>query len=278
MVRRHARPGQQPVLAIDDLRVRFRRRRGVVTAVDGVTLEVHPGEIVGVIGESGSGKSMTAFSVMRLLPKTADLSGSIRLDGQELTALPEAAMRDVRGNRIALIPQDALQSLNPTLRVGFQVGEPIALHRRGTGTGLRGRVLDLMRAVGMARPEQTVRAWPHQLSGGMQQRAMIATGLALEPRLIIADEPTTALDVTVQAGILDLLRAIRDRSGAGMMFITHDLGMVAELCDYVYVMNGGRVVEHGPVEQVLTAPAEDYTRMLLAATPSLDAPLAEVGT
>lgn len=274
-----ARPhadGSAPILRINDLAVRFHRRRDTVTAVQSLSLEVFPGEIVGVIGESGSGKSMTALSVMGLLPKGASVSGRIMLDGQELTTLPERELRRLRGDRMAMIPQDALQSLNPSLRTGFQIGEPMALHNRIPEGGITAHVRQLMQAVRMARPDQTAQAWPHQLSGGMQQRAMIAMGLALDPRLIIADEPTTALDVTVQAGILDLLRDIRDRTGAGMMFITHDLGVVAELCDYVYVMHRGRLVEHGPVADVLTSPADDYTRMLLNATPTLDGPVPRV--
>lgn len=268
--RLHASDDKTPVLAVRDLKITFPRRRNTVTAVGGVSLEIWPGEIVGVIGESGSGKSMTALSVMRLLPYGARMAGQILLAGEDIATHSEAKMRALRGDRMAMIPQDALQSLNPSLRVGFQIGEPMSLHNRVPPQGLRARVRELMTAVRIPRPDQNMRAWPHEFSGGMQQRAMIATGLALHPQLIIADEPTTALDVTVQAEILDLLREIRDKSGAGIMFITHDLGVVAELCDYVYVMNKGQVVEHGRVEQVLTAPRESYTQMLLNATPSIE--------
>lgn len=268
--RRYASDQKTPVLAVRDLKVAFPRRRGIVTAVSGVNLEIWPSEIVGVIGESGSGKSMTALSVMRLLPHGARMQGQVLFGGEDIAARSESQMRSLRGDRMAMIPQDALQSLNPSLRVGFQIGEPISLHKRVPPQGLRARVRELMEAVRIPRPDQNMRAWPHQFSGGMQQRAMIATGLALNPQLIIADEPTTALDVTVQAEILDLLREIRDRSGAGILFITHDLGVVAELCDYVYVMNKGKVVEHGSVDQVLTNPKEFYTKMLLDATPSVE--------
>lgn len=270
--RRHAKPDSDPVLSIKNLRVSFSRRRSEVVAVNDISIEVWPGEIVGIIGESGSGKSMTALSVMRLLPHGANMTGQLVVDGTDVSTLNEKQMRGIRGDRVAMIPQDALQSLNPSMRVGRQIGEPMPLHDKIPPQGLRARVHQLMDAVSIPRPAQNAKAWPHQFSGGMQQRAMIATGLALEPRLIIADEPTTALDVTVQAGILDLLRNIRDVSGSGIMFITHDLGVVAELCDYVYVMNKGLLVEQGPVESILTSPQDPYTQMLLDATPSIDDP------
>ena len=272
VLRRRAQSDSQPVLSVKNLSVSFSRRRSKVVAVNDISIEVWPGEIVGIIGESGSGKSMTALSVMRLLPHGAHTTGEIIIDGNDISKLTENQMRSLRGDRVAMIPQDALQSLNPSLRVGYQIGEPLTLHDKVPPQGLRAKVRSLMEAVSIPRPDQNAKAWPHQFSGGMQQRAMIATGLALEPRLIIADEPTTALDVTVQAGILDLLRKIRDDSGSGIMFITHDLGVVAELCDYVYVMNKGLVVEQGPVETILTTPQDPYTQMLLDATPSIDDP------
>jgi peptide/nickel transport system ATP-binding protein len=267
--RPHARGVDRPALAIRDLTVEFKHRGGVVRAVDGVNLDVWPTEIVGVIGESGSGKTMTALSAMRLLPYGAELKGRIELGGRDIMSLDEVGMRALRGDRIVLIPQDALQALNPTIPVGRQVGEPYEFHRKFTWRAAAGKVIDLLRAVKIADPEIRAREYPHQFSGGMQQRAMIATGLALDPELIIADEPTTALDVTVQARILKLLRDIRDEHGSAILFITHELGIVAELCDWVYVMNGGRVVEDGPVARIFAAPQADYTRMLLEATPSI---------
>jgi ABC-type dipeptide/oligopeptide/nickel transport system ATPase component len=267
--RPHARGAGRPALAIRDLSVEFKRRGGVVRAVDGVSLDVWPKEIVGVIGESGSGKTMTALAAMRLLPYGAELAGTIELGGRDIVSLDGPGMRALRGDRIVLIPQDALQALNPTIPVGRQVGEPYEFHRKVPWRAAAGKVIDLLRAVKIADPEVRAREYPHQFSGGMQQRAMIATGLALDPELIIADEPTTALDVTVQARILRLLRDIRDERGSAILFITHELGIVAELCDWVYVMNGGRVVEDGPVTRIFEAPRADYTRMLLAATPSI---------
>ena len=267
--RHHAEKAARPALAIRDLTVEFARHGGVLRTVDQVSLDVWPSEIVGVIGESGSGKTMTALSAMRLLPYGAKVSGSIELGGRNILGLSEAEMRALRGDRIALIPQDAMQALNPTLNVGRQVGEPYEFHRNFSFRAAAAKVIDLLRAVKIADPEMRAREYPHQFSGGMQQRAMIATGLALDPELIIADEPTTALDVTVQARILKLLREIRDERGSAILFITHELGIVAELCDWVYVMNGGKVVEDGPVKRIFQAPRADYTRMLLEATPSI---------
>jgi ABC-type dipeptide/oligopeptide/nickel transport system ATPase component len=267
--RPHAGKSERPALAIRDLTVDFARHGGTLRTVDRVSLDVWPAEIVGIIGESGSGKTMTALSAMRLLPHGAKVSGTIELAGRDILRLSEAEMRALRGDRIALIPQDAMQALNPTLPIGRQVGEPYEFHRKVTASGIAARVIDLLRAVKIADPEIRAREYPHQFSGGMQQRAMIATGLALDPELIIADEPTTALDVTVQARILKLLREIRDERQSAILFITHELGIVAELCDWVYVMHGGKVVEDGPVRRIFQAPKADYTRMLLEATPSI---------
>lgn len=267
--RPHAQGAARPALAIRDLTVDFQRRSGLLRTVDKVSLEVWPKEIVGVIGESGSGKTMTALSAMRLLPHGAKIGGAIALGGRDLVNMGAPEMRALRGDRIALIPQDAMQSLNPTMRVGRQVGEPYEFHRKQSYGAIWSKVVDLLRAVKIADPETRVRDYPHQFSGGMQQRAMIAMGLALDPELIIADEPTTALDVTVQARILKLLRDIRDERGSAILFITHELGIVAELCDWVYVMKDGKVVEGGPVKRIFEAPQADYTRMLLEATPSI---------
>lgn len=271
--RAHARGDHPPALAIDGLSIDFLRRDGALRVVDGVSLAVHPGEIVGVIGESGSGKTLTSLAALRMLPKLARVAaGSIELAGRSLLELPEKDMRDIRGSRIALIPQDAMQSLNPTMRIGRQVGEPLDLHGRMSWKRSIGRAVELLRSVNLLDPEQRVRDYPHELSGGMQQRAMIAMGLALDPELIIADEPTTALDVTVQAQVLKLLRSIRDERGASILFITHDLGVVAELCDWVYVMREGVVVESGSIETIFLRPEDKYTRMLIAATPGIRDP------
>jgi len=268
-LRPHAQGAARPALAIRDLTVDFHSRSGTLRTVDKVSLEVWPKEIVGVIGESGSGKTMTALSAMRLLPHGAKIGGAIALGGRDLVDIGESEMRALRGDRIALIPQDAMQSLNPTMRVGRQVGEPYEFHRKQSYGAIWSKVVELLRAVKIADPETRIRDYPHQFSGGMQQRAMIAMGLALDPELIIADEPTTALDVTVQARILKLLRDIRDERGSAILFITHELGIVAELCDWVYVMKDGKVVEDGPVKRIFEAPKADYTRMLLEATPSI---------
>jgi len=237
MVRAHCRNDRPPSLAIDRLRVEIATRRGPARVIDDVSLEVWPGEIVGVIGESGSGKTMTALSLLGLMPRRARIAaGEIRLGSDTITHLPDAARRRLRGSRIAFIPQDALRALNPVLRVDLQVGEPANIHRRTPWEQAKARAVELLRAVHLREPEQRAREYPHQFSGGMQQRAMIAMGLALEPELLIADEPTTALDVTVQAQVLKLLREIRDTHGTAILFITHDLGVIAELCDWVYVM------------------------------------------
>jgi ABC-type dipeptide/oligopeptide/nickel transport system ATPase component len=267
--RPHAQGAARPALAIRDLTVDFVRRSGLLRTVDEVSLDVWPKEIVGVIGESGSGKTMTALSAIRLLPHGARIGGAIALGGRDIVNMGEAEMRALRGDRIALIPQDAMQSLNPTMRVGRQVGEPYEFHRKQSYGAIWSKVVELLRAVKIADPETRVRDYPHQFSGGMQQRAMIAMGLALDPEIIIADEPTTALDVTVQARILKLLRDIRDERGSAILFITHELGIVAELCDWVYVMKDGKVIEDGPVKRIFEAPKADYTRMLLEATPSI---------
>ena len=267
--RPHAVPGIGPTLSIRDLCVEFAKRGDALRVVDRVSLDVFPREIVGVIGESGSGKTLTALSALRLLPKRASASGSIRLGDRSILDLTERQMRDLRGDRLSFIPQDAMRALNPTMRIGRQIGEPLMLHR---ATGLRAAVdaaVRLLSSVHVREPEKRVHDFPHGFSGGMQQRAMIAMGLALEPELLIADEPTTALDVTVQAQVLKLLKEIRDSHGTSILFITHDLGVVAELCDWVYVMYRGRVVEAGSVRRIFTQPREDYTRMLLAATPTI---------
>ena len=262
-----------PVFGIRNMSIEFGRRSAAVRVVDDVSINVWPQEIVGVIGESGSGKTLSALAALRLLPRGARVvSGSIELNQVSLFQLTEAQMRTMRGDRIALIPQDAMQSLNPTLRVGRQVGEPLEIHKGLSLTEAAASALKLLKSVHIANPEARVRQYPHEFSGGMQQRAMIAMGLALDPDLLIADEPTTALDVTVQAQVLKLLREIRDERKVSLLFITHELGIVAELCDWVYVMRAGRVVEEGSVRKIFSNPEHDYTRMLLDSTPSISGP------
>jgi oligopeptide/dipeptide ABC transporter ATP-binding protein len=264
--------GGLPTLALEDLTIEHASRRGRARLVDRVSLEVWPGEIVGLIGESGSGKTMTALSILGLLPRGVRVTGGdIRLSGRSLVGLGEAQLRAIRGDRIAMIPQDALRALNPVLRIDRQVGEPYVLHRRSPWEAARAKAVELLASVHLRASAERAREYPHQFSGGMQQRAMIAMGLALEPELLIADEPTSALDVTVQARVLQLLREIRGEHGTAILFITHDLGVVAELCDRVYVIYAGAIVEQAPVEAVFTRPAHPYTQALLRATPTVRA-------
>ena len=271
--RPHERTDRPPTLSIENLTIEFSRRRVWTPVVRDVSLRIWPGEIVGVIGESGSGKTLTSLAALRLLPRQARIAaGKVRLGETDILSRTDAQMRELRGNRMALIPQDAMQSLNPTMRVGHQVGEPLNLHRGMPLRAAAAAARKFLETVRIREPERRAREFPHQFSGGMRQRAMIAMGLALAPDLLIADEPTTALDVTVQAQVLKLLREIRDNSGTSILFITHDLGVVAELCDWVYVMREGSVVEEGPVRRIFAAPQAEYTRMLLAATPSLHEP------
>ena len=259
-----------PVLDIERLSIEFHSRRGVARVVDAIDLTIGRGEIVGVIGESGSGKTLTALSILGLLPNAARIaSGAIRLAGQNLLELNPSQRRAIRGSRIAFIPQDALRALNPLLRVGDQVAEPFTIHRRLTWDNARTKASALLASVHLRDPGRRATEYPHQYSGGMQQRAMIAMGLALEPELLIADEPTTALDVTVQAQILKLLREIRDTDGTSILFISHDLAVVAGLCDRLYVMYAGAVVEHGPAARIFAQPSHPYTQALLRATPTV---------
>lgn len=266
-----ARRERPPTLEIRDLTVQAARggRQGMI--LNRVSLDVHPGEIVGLIGESGSGKSMTALSVLGLLPAAAQVvGGDIVVEGRSLLQMSEAELRKLRGNRVAMVPQDAMAGMNPVLRVGTQVGEPYTLHRNSSWREARSKAATLLGRVHVPAPQERVRDYPHQFSGGMLQRAMIGMGIALDPSLIIADEPTTALDVTIQSQVLQLLHEIRDGHGTSILFITHDLGVVAELCDWVYVMYAGRIVEQGPVDLILREPRHPYTRALLAAVPSIE--------
>src|SRR5215212_7562537 len=260
------------LLAVKDLSVAFRMGERVTLAVDRISFDIRKGETVALVGESGSGKSVTALSAMKLLPYPSahHPSGSIRFKGRNLLPLSEEQMRHVRGNDITIIFQEPMTSLNPLHTIEKQIGEILLLHQGLTGAPARARTLELLTQVGIPEPETRLNSYPHQLSGGQRQRVMIAMALANEPDLLIADEPTTALDVTVQAQILTLLAEIRARLGMSLLFITHDLGIVRRIADVVCVMNGGKIVEQGPVEEVFTAPKHPYTRALLAAEPKPD--------
>jgi len=263
-----------PVLEIANLSVAIKGAGDRPHAVRGINLTVGANEIVCVVGESGSGKSVTAQAVMGLLPKQAMEveSGSIRLEGEELTTKSDADLRAIRGTRMAMVFQEPMTALNPVERVGDQIGEVLEIHTDLDLKERRKRVLDIMRSVHLPDPEQMIDAYPHQLSGGQRQRIMIAAALVLDPALLIADEPTTALDVTTQAQILKLVREMQGRKKTGVLFITHDFGVVSEIADRVVVMQLGRIVEQGAAEDVLRRPREDYTRMLLASVPSMTPP------
>ncbi|MBN9595819.1 MAG: ABC transporter ATP-binding protein [Afipia sp.] len=262
----------QPLLDVRDLSVAFRQGGAESVAVDKVSFSIERGQCVALVGESGSGKSVSALSVLKLLPyPTAHHpSGSIRFKGQDLLGMSENEIRGIRGNDISIIFQEPMTSLNPLHTIEAQIGEVIYLHNGVRGAKARERTLELLTQVGIPEPETRLASYPHQLSGGQRQRVMIAMALANEPDLLIADEPTTALDVTVQAQILKLLAEIRSRLGMSMLFITHDLGIVRRIADTVCVMNNGKIVEQGPVEQVFTAAQHPYTRALLAAEPKPD--------
>jgi ABC-type dipeptide/oligopeptide/nickel transport system ATPase component len=241
-----------------------------VTAVDRVSFQIAAGETLGLVGESGSGKSVTAFSILRLVQPPGRITGGrVLFEGRDLLALPEPAMRQVRGARMSLIFQEPMTALNPVMRVGDQIAEALTVHGLADAAAARARAVELLDAVRIAEPAKRVRDYPHQLSGGMRQRVMIAIALACRPPLIIADEPTTALDVTIQAQVLDLLRELKERFHLALLLITHDFGVIAEMADRVAVMYRGRLVESGPVRQILRAPTHDYTRSLLAAVPGM---------
>jgi microcin C transport system ATP-binding protein len=262
----------QPLLDISDLSVAFHQPSGTSTAVDHVSFAIRRGECVALVGESGSGKSVSALSILKLLPypTASHPSGSILFKGRELLTLSEREIRSIRGNDISIIFQEPMTSLNPLHTIESQIGEILQLHSGISGGLARARTLELLTQVGILDPETRLGSYPHQLSGGQRQRVMIAMALANEPDLLIADEPTTALDVTVQAQILTLLAEIRARLGMSLLFITHDLGIVRRIADVVCVMNSGKIVEQGPVEQVFTAPKHPYTKALLAAEPKPD--------
>jgi oligopeptide/dipeptide ABC transporter ATP-binding protein len=262
-----------PVLEVTDLRTHVVTRWGTIRAVDGVSFTVQAGETLGLVGESGSGKSMTCLSVLRLVPEPAAriVGGSIRLDGEELSTKTEREMQAVRGRRIAMILQDPMSSLNPVFSVGWQLGEALGMYHGLRGRARAARATDLLGAVGISSPAQRLRAFPHQLSGGMRQRIVGAMAIAAPPRLLIADEPTTSLDLTIQAQYLRLLKDLQAQHGLAMIFVTHNLGIVKRICDRVAVMYAGRIVESGPVSEIFRAPAHPYTQALLASVPRLGA-------
>ena len=260
-----------PLLSVEELKTWFFTRDGVVRAVDGVSFAVYPGETLAVVGESGCGKSVTSLSILRLIasPPGRVVGGRVMFEGRDLLGLPEREMRDLRGNQISMIFQEPMTSLNPVLTIGRQIAEALILHRGMSRAEALARAVEMLRLVEIPEPERRVGEYPHQLSGGMRQRVMIAMALACNPRLLIADEPTTALDVTIQAQILDLMRALKDKTGAAIVLITHDLGVVAEMAQRVVVMYAGRIVEEAPVDLLFARPRHPYTRGLLSSIPRL---------
>ena len=260
------------ILEVKQLVTQFKTSQGMVTAVDGVSFDIYKGKSLGIVGESGSGKSTIALSLMRLIEPPAGqiTGGEILLQGQNLLQLSDRAMQQVRGDRISMIFQEPMTSLNPVFTVGNQISETLLLHQDISPKEARNRSIELLTLVGIPAPEKRVKEYPHQLSGGMRQRVMIAMALACEPTVLIADEPTTALDVTIQAQILDLLRKLQEEQDMGIILITHDLGVVAEMCDEVAVMYCGKVIEQTDVRTLFSHPAHPYTQGLLASIPSLD--------
>ena len=264
-----------PLLSVTDLRTWFFTDQGVAKAVDGISFEIREGETLGIVGESGCGKTVTSLSILGLLPQPPARimeGSSVRLRGEELVGSGEKRLRALRGNDISMIFQEPMSSLNPVYTVGDQIAEALRLHRGMTRKEARAEVVRLLGEVGISEPERRVSEYPHQLSGGMRQRVMIAMALSCEPQLLIADEPTTALDVTIQAQILELLASLRAKFGMAVLLITHDLGVVAEVCDRVVVMYAGQVVETGDVYDIFDDPAHPYTRGLLDSLPSVDDP------
>ena len=262
-----------PLLEISGLSVEFTGGGRTARVLNEVALTVAANETLGIVGESGCGKSMTALAILRLVPSPPGriTGGRIVFEGEDLLRAPEQRLRDVRGHRIGMIFQEPMTSLNPVLTIGDQLSETVIKHLKLDARAARARSIELLKAVGIPAPERRVDEYPYQLSGGMRQRVMIAMAIGCEPRLLIADEPTTALDVTVQAQIFELLRELRARSGMGLILITHDMGVIAEMTDRVAVMYGGRVVEEAPTADILSAPAHPYTRGLIACVPDLDA-------
>ena len=268
-----------PLLEVENLQVHFRTPDGVNRAVDGVSFAVDAGETVAIVGESGCGKSVTANSILRLIPEPPGrIAGSIRFQGTDLLKLPDRAMRDIRGNDISMIFQEPMTSLNPVLTVGRQLGEKLRLHQGLDKRAAEARAIEMLALVGIPEPRRRVREYPHQMSGGMRQRVMIAMALACTPKLLIADEPTTALDVTIQAQILELMADLKRKVSAAIVLITHDLGVVAEVAERVMVMYAGRKVEEAPVGKLFRSPRHPYTQGLLGAVPKLGSSLTGVET
>jgi peptide/nickel transport system ATP-binding protein len=267
---------QRPLLEVDGLRTWFFTRDGIVRAVDGVSFHVMPGETLAIVGESGCGKSVTALSILRLVPSPPGriVTGAINFAGRNLLDLSEAEMRDVRGNDISMIFQEPMTSLNPVLSVGRQIAETLTLHQGLDRKAALARAVDMLRLVHIPEAQRRIGEYPHQLSGGMRQRVMIAMALACNPKLLIADEPTTALDVTIQAQILDLMRELKQKIDAAIVLITHDLGVVAEMAQRVVVMYAGRKAEEAPVRELFRRPLHPYTKGLLLSVPKLGASLA----
>jgi peptide/nickel transport system ATP-binding protein len=272
-------PAPAPLLEIEDLKTHFFTRDGVVRAVDGVSLSIAAGETLAVVGESGCGKSVTALSVLRLIasPPGRIVEGRIRFQGRNLLELSERKMRAIRGNDISMIFQEPMTSLNPVLTIGRQITETLTVHRGLGREAAEARAIEMLRLVGIPEPAQRIEQYPHELSGGMRQRVMIAMALACDPKLLIADEPTTALDVTVQAQILDLMRQLKAKTGTAIILITHSLGLVAEMAQRVIVMYGGRKVEEAPIDALFALPRHPYTRALLGSVPRLRSSLARNG-
>ncbi|MGB5934975.1 MAG: ABC transporter ATP-binding protein, partial [Ornithinimicrobium sp.] len=265
------------VLSFAEVDVRFSTEFGSVHAVKGVTLDVKPGEVVAVVGESGSGKSVTSMTAMRLLPSNARIDGIVTVSGTEVGEISERKMRKMRGNNIAMIFQEPMTALNPVLTIGTQLTESMELHGVAVGRNAVKRAIELLEMVGIPEPEKRIKQYPHELSGGQRQRVVIAIAISCDPKVIIADEPTTALDVTVQADILDLLRSLKDKLETGILLITHNMGVVADMADRVAVMFKGELVEQGTSEEVLTNPQHEYTKMLLGSVPRLGAGRGQMG-
>ncbi|GIQ69685.1 dipeptide/oligopeptide/nickel ABC transporter ATP-binding protein [Xylanibacillus composti] len=262
---------QEALLEVRDLRTYFHTESGTTRSVDGVSLKIKPGEVLGIVGESGCGKSVTSFSIMGLVEAPGKIEGGeILFEDKDLTKLSKKQLKHIQGNAISMIFQEPLTSLNPLLSVGFQIAENITLHQTVDKKTAKAKSIEMLRKVGIPRPEEVYRAYPHELSGGMRQRVMIAIALSCNPKLLIADEPTTALDVTIQAQILKLMMDLRSELNTSIMIITHDLGVVAEIADRVVVMYAGQVVEEGDVFQLFQSPAHPYTLGLMNSTPKID--------
>lgn len=267
------------LLSVSGLQVQFQTKKGINTAVDGISFSVEKGEILGIVGESGCGKSVTSLSILQLLGANARISqGSIQLNGRELTGLSEDEMCKIRGNEIAMIFQDPMTALNPTLTIGEQLIEPLVIHQGYKKKEAWKEAIEVLKKVGIAAPEKRMKEYPHQLSGGMRQRVMIAMAVSCAPKLLIADEPTTALDVTIQAQILELMLELRQKMNTAIILITHDMGVVAETADHILVLYAGKVVEYGSVKEIFNAPKHPYTKGLLSSIPPLEEDVDELNT